>query len=105
MKWASLFQNKFFYVAVMSVVGVATLTTVLVIEVTKDSPVDTTTANPGITPPDEGSGDEGSGDEGSGSSAIELSKILQSLNLKPVVFDVENEEDLVSEGFIRLNHK
>ena len=84
--------------------AVAIIVTVVTISVVVDSPEDTSIAPTDITPTDDdGSGSGGS--EGSGETEQELiSKIIQSLNLKPIEYEEENEENLISEGFIRLNH-
>lgn len=116
MKLISLLGSKLFNLIFIGVVAAVTIATVITIALVVESPTDPTIA-PDVTTPDEnGSGstddttvtddgttpDGGSGDGGSGSK-MDNSIILKLLNSQPIIYEQENEEDLISEGFMQLN--
>lgn len=117
----SLLSNKFFNLIFIGVVAAAILATIVTISIVVDSPTDPTAPQDITTPDDNGSGstddttvsDDGSGSDietttpdggsGSGDSDVDSSIILKIFNSQPIILEHENEEDLISEGFMRLN--
>ena len=107
MKLSVFFGSKLFYLILSGVAAASIVVTVVTVSVLIETPEDTSVAPTDITPTEDdgsGSGSEGSGDAERIDEQEKISQIIQSLSLKPIVYDEENEEDLISEGFIRLNH-